>query len=423
MTQYAQPTLDAAVDDGITLATKFNGAMGALYSTHAGAAAPPSPVKGQGWVDTSQEAASTPVFLMKQFTGTVWRTLGTLNLTTGAYTTAGGLPLTGGTVTGPILFPAGAVDAPSISFSGDTDLGIYRVAADQLAFSTAGVQRILLTGTTFDVLTGLARVAGASAQLNLDRASGAAGSSVINFRSGTSNRWAMSVTGAESTGDLGANFFLGLLNDAGALVVNYLQIGRSTRQMGINGAVIGNATVTIRTTATAAGEDAFDIMNVNTDSNGYVGMNFRTAGGALRAALRGERPGNNNGDLGIWTGQTGVLVKAATFRSNSNLDVVGAITSAGAAVTSTRAVKKDIKVAPSQLERLKKMRVVNFKRTECEDPREELGFIAEEVAELFPSAVTQDGAIHLMDLIASLTSVVQEQQSQIDELKKALGGN
>jgi Chaperone of endosialidase len=423
MTQYAQPTLDAAVDDGITLATKFNGAMGALYSTHAGAAAPPSPVKGQGWVDTSQEAASTPVFLMKQFTGTVWRTLGTLNLTTGAYTTAGGLPLTGGTVTGPILFPTGAENAPSISFAGDTDLGIYRVAADQLAFSTAGVQRVLLTGTTFDVLTGLARVAGASATLNLDRNVGTSGASVLNFRVGTSARWGFQVTGVESTGEAGSNLFLQLFNDAGALTVNYLQFERSGRRMAINGTYNSAAIVSVRTNAAAAGEDAIDIMNVNTDANGYVGMNFRTAAGALRAALRGERPGNNHGDLGVWTATSGVLAKAATFRSGGNLDVVGAITSAGAAVTSTRAVKKDIKVAPSQLERLKKMRVVNFKRTECEDPREELGFIAEEVAELFPSAVTQDGAIHLMDLIASLTSVVQEQQSQIDELKKALGGN
>lgn len=323
MTQAARPTLAAATDDGITLSTKFNNAMAALYTNHAGAAAPPSPEKGQGWVDTSGEGATPPVFVLKQYTGTVWQTLGTLNLTTGIYTTAGGLPNTGGTVTGPILFPSGTAALPSIAFDGDTNTGIFRVAADQIGFSTGGVQRVSLTGSAFEILTGTMRLSGTASTFNIDRSAGTGGWAQINFRTGTTNRFVWQMSGVESTGNAGGNLNLLMFDDAGTQIANFLQITRASRQMGVNGALIGTATLTVRTSAAGAGEDALELMNTNADVNGWTGLNFRTAGGALRAGIRGERPGNNNGDLGIWTGQTGVLVKAATFRSNGSLEVVG----------------------------------------------------------------------------------------------------
>lgn len=325
MTQFARPTLNAAVDDGITLSTKFNGALPALYTTHAGAAAPPSPEKGQMWVDTSQEGAPTPVLLLKQYTGTVWREIGSLNLTTGLFTTAGGLATTGGTMTGPILFPSGTAPLPSITFDGDPNTGMYRVAADQIGFSTGGVQRVLLTGSAFELSVGTLRLSGSASTFNIDRNAGTGGWAQINWRTGTANRFVAQMSGVESTGNAGGNFNLLMFDDAGTQIANYLQITRATRQMAINGALIGTATLTVRTTAAGAGEDALELMNTNTDSNGWTGLNFRTAAGALRAGIRGERPGNNNGDLGIWTGVSGVLTKAATFRSNGNLDVVGAV--------------------------------------------------------------------------------------------------
>jgi len=302
MAQFAPPTLNAAVDDGITLSTKLNGMIPALYSTHSGAAAPPSPAKGQLWMDTSGETAvspAVPTHVLKQYTGTVWNVVGTMNLTTGAFSVAGGFSSTGGTVTGPILFPSGTAPLPSITFDGDPNTGIYRVAADQIGFSTGGVQRVLLTGTTFDILTGAARVAGNSAVLNLDRAAGTAGLSQVSWRVGTSTRFTAQVTGAESTGNAGSNFFLGMWNDDGSLLVNYLQLFRGTRQMGINGPSFGNGTVTIRTTATGIGEDALELMNTNADLNAWVGMNLRASAGGLRGAIRGVRPGNNNGDVQI----------------------------------------------------------------------------------------------------------------------------
>ena len=51
------------------------------------------------------------------------------------------LPLAGGTMTGPILHSAGSDSAPSISWAGDPDTGIYHYGANSFAFATSGALR------------------------------------------------------------------------------------------------------------------------------------------------------------------------------------------------------------------------------------------------------------------------------------------
>ena len=51
------------------------------------------------------------------------------------------LPLAGGTMSGPILHSAGSDSAPSISWAGDSDTGIYHYAANSFAFATSGALR------------------------------------------------------------------------------------------------------------------------------------------------------------------------------------------------------------------------------------------------------------------------------------------
>lgn len=46
------------------------------------------------------------------------------------------------TSTLPVVHPLGAVGAPSITFAGDLDTGVYALAADQFGFATAGVLRL-----------------------------------------------------------------------------------------------------------------------------------------------------------------------------------------------------------------------------------------------------------------------------------------
>ena len=63
---------------------------------------------------------------------------------TPAGTDATKLPLAGGTMTGAILMPTGSAAAPSLSFSGDTNTGIYSGVAATLKLATAGSDRMTI---------------------------------------------------------------------------------------------------------------------------------------------------------------------------------------------------------------------------------------------------------------------------------------
>jgi hypothetical protein len=49
----------------------------------------------------------------------------------------------------PLLAPAGSESAPSYSFNGDADTGIYQLFADQISFTTGGSQRLRIQGNSF----------------------------------------------------------------------------------------------------------------------------------------------------------------------------------------------------------------------------------------------------------------------------------
>lgn len=53
----------------------------------------------------------------------------------------------GPTFDGPVLLPNGTAALPALAFSSDTNIGLYRVGADELGFSTAGTLRWSLDST------------------------------------------------------------------------------------------------------------------------------------------------------------------------------------------------------------------------------------------------------------------------------------
>lgn len=55
---------------------------------------------------------------------------------------SGYMPLSGGTMTGALGLAAGTTSLPSLTFSGDTDTGLFRPAPNILALSTNGVERM-----------------------------------------------------------------------------------------------------------------------------------------------------------------------------------------------------------------------------------------------------------------------------------------
>lgn len=88
----------------------------------------------------------------------------TLNLSTNGVSRIS-LDVTSLTSTLPIYVANGTTTAPSYAFSSNTDLGMYRSAANQLGFTTAGVTRASLDGSYFSTasVTGISNVAGTAA--------------------------------------------------------------------------------------------------------------------------------------------------------------------------------------------------------------------------------------------------------------------
>lgn len=185
----------------------LNDALAALVSTSSGATAPTTTFANQLWYDTTADtlkirdesnAAWISVLTLNQTTDTVGQFLGNASDSatvpsfswgsdpnTGMYTpgadqlafTTGGterLTLTTAqfTATLPWRGQAGTAAAPALSFSGDTNTGIYQPTADNIAISTAGAEAVRVDasgnvgiGTTptskFDV-KGTIRLSGAT---------------------------------------------------------------------------------------------------------------------------------------------------------------------------------------------------------------------------------------------------------------------
>jgi len=138
---------------------------------------------------------------------------------------------------------------------------------------------------------------------------------------------------------------------------------------------------------------------------------------------------NSSGDLGINqpvpTEKLHVVgngrftaVGAGTFSNNLNITSTGVLTTA----TSDAKYKYNIRPLNYGLETLLQLNPVNFQWIEGEE--EDLGFIAQDVAEIIPEAVNTNWNSDLLfryeSLIPILTKAIQEQQAQIEALKQRL---
>lgn len=97
-----------------------------------------------------------------------------------------------------------------------------------------------------------------------------------------------------------------------------------------------------------------------------------------------------------------------------------------AAVSSSIALKRDVEPwapGPEVLDVLRALRVVSFRRRDRNDRRRELGFVAEEVAQVAPDAVMRDDdgnprALFLMDMVAVLARSAQAMLDEITGLRR-----
>jgi hypothetical protein len=97
------------------------------------------------WLDTATAGSAT----LKVYDGTTWRTVWNLNTASGVITfpAANYLAKSGDTMTGALYLPDGSAAAPILSFSGDTNTGLWRSGADTLALVTGGAARLTLSTT------------------------------------------------------------------------------------------------------------------------------------------------------------------------------------------------------------------------------------------------------------------------------------
>jgi hypothetical protein len=111
-------------------------------------------------------------------------------------------------------------------------------------------------------------------------------------------------------------------------------------------------------------------------------------------------------------------VGAGTFSNNLNITSDGTLTTA----TSDEKFKYNIRPLNYGLETLLQLKPVNFQWIEGEE--KDLGFIAQDVAEIIPEAVNTNWNSDLLfryeSLIPILTKAIQEQQAQIEALKQRI---
>jgi hypothetical protein len=312
MAQFERPSLDAVVDDGFTLSSKFNAAIAALYSCHAGANPPPAPEEGQVWANTSLITGTPKLVTFNLFAAGAWYPTGTLNLDTNTYSVTGGISSGGGNMSGPLLFAPGTAGAPGIAFVGSANTGVFRPAANQIGLATGGVQRALLTNTAFqlsEVQLSTFRTALAN-QIDIGTSDVRVRS--IRFFTGSALRWTHTFAdnAAESGANAGSNWNVFRHDDAGAQIGGTtFSMRRSDGNVGIGTPAIANLKVLVSADDTVLDSRAFRVQNANTAANASVNLEFATAAGALRGAVRGRRDGSTqNGVLelggatnGVWT--------------------------------------------------------------------------------------------------------------------------
>ena len=126
-------------DTGQAFRADLNNALAAIVSNNSGATEPSTMYAHQLWADTT-----TGLLKLRNSANNAWVTLGTL-----ASTNLGLLSLAGGTMTGALLAAVGSVSAPGISFSGDSNTGIYWISADKFAVVVNGAAVMTFDAATY----------------------------------------------------------------------------------------------------------------------------------------------------------------------------------------------------------------------------------------------------------------------------------
>jgi hypothetical protein len=159
----------------------------------------------------------------------------------------------------------------------------------------------------------------------------------------------------------------------------------------------------------------------------YTGTAFNTGGSAI--SLRGSTTGYNDYGMEFYAGgnermritsagDVGIGVASPTVK----LDVAGSILASGNVTAySDIRVKDNVESIEGAIGKLNQIRGVTYTRTDLDDKQRRFaGVIAQEIEQVLPEAVFDNGKVKAVDYnatIALLIEAVKEQQGQINELK------
>jgi len=268
---------------GSAVRSDLNGALAALVSQNSSASAPATTYAYMLWADTT-----AGIMKMRNGANSAWISLWELD---------------GTFIATDISLSAGTAGAPSLYFTGDTNTGIYSPGADQVAISTGGTARLTTTTTgitsalavdvplgavgtpsitfTGDTNTGIyspgadqvAITTGGTGRLFID-SSGRLLAGTSTARSNFFGTTLSSLTQIEGTGGSAARGSLSVLNNDVSNNPPYVLLGRSgAATLGSNAAVVSGSRLGTLTFHGADGTSFIEAATVAGEVDGTPGSN------------------------------------------------------------------------------------------------------------------------------------------------------
>lgn len=323
----------------------------------------------------------------------------------------GSLPMNNNSIIG---VAAGTAAGPSISPTGDTNTGVYFPAADQVAISTGGAQRVVVD------------------------ASGNVGVGVTpsSAPSGTSMQFGPPASGLlfcdSNNTNLASNAFFDTTWKYQSTGVGSSRFAQSSGGYGWYSAPAGTAGSTI----------PFGTPKMTLDASGGLYFDGAETIGGFAAKIRINHDGNNIYGITLKNVSSTLESRAASFHNSTNASIGGIVlnnTSTTYVTSSDYRLKKDVAPIQNAIGRVLLLKPCSYKwKTDDSDGE---GFIAHELAEICPSAVTgQKDAVRIVDIkddegnligteeqpeyqgidtsfvVPLLTKAIQEQQALIESL-------
>lgn len=331
---------------------------------------------------------------------------------------------------GQVEVPFGTTTAPSYSFSGDLNTGIFNNTSDQMGFTTNGTTRLFLgTWATFAVPVEVA--AGSAASLNFrfgaDQNTGIFGtnSDVLAIATGGAERFRVDASGNVGIGTTTPTEKLHVVGNtltSGTLTVS------STASPGL---IIGNgSTGTIR-----IGDGQLS----KTAGSGWIMDNLKVSGANWQNGITFQSGGAN---AGLWSAGTNILSFSTDIAERMRINPTGNVgigtttpderlvvfngtttgkyTSTGWTHSSDKRLKNDIVPLKNSLKKILQLEGVNYKLKADPKKKVQIGFVAQDVEKVFPEVVeTDDKGFKTMvysNLVAPLVEAVKELNKRITGL-------